>query len=91
MQCILGHYILTLHMVHMTPEQILRKNRFVLDPRSKLLICIECEKIKKECKCEKNVKCPYCQSEFQDKDELSHHIDKIHIGPGLLEVNFRGF
>ena len=53
MQCILGHYILTLHMVHMTPEQILRKNRFVLDPRSKLLICIVCEKRKKECKCEK--------------------------------------
>ena len=55
MQCILGHYILTLYMVHMTPEQILRKNRFVLDPRSKLLICIVCEKRKKECKCEKNV------------------------------------
>ena len=82
MQCILGHYILTLHMVHMTPEQILRKNRFVLDPRSKLLICIECEK---------NVKCPYCQSEFEDKEVLSYHIDKIHIGPGLLEGNFKGY
>ncbi len=91
MHCVLEHYIPISHMIHMTPEQILRKNRFLLDPRSKLLICIECEKGKKECKCEKNVKCPYCGSKFQDKDELSHHIDKIHIGPGLLEVNFRGF
>ena len=29
--------------------------------------------------------CPYCDSKFQDKEEMSAHIDKIHIGPGLLE------
>ncbi len=40
---------------------------------------------------EKNVKCPYCQSEFEDKEVLSSHIDKIHIGPGLLEGNFKGY
>ena len=31
------------------------------------------------------IKCPYCSSEFEDKQTLSSHIDKIHIGPGLLE------
>ncbi|HET6517487.1 MAG TPA: CBS domain-containing protein [Nitrosopumilaceae archaeon] len=31
------------------------------------------------------IKCPYCSSEFDDKQTLSSHIDKIHIGPGLLE------
>ena len=33
--------------------------------------------------------CPYCDSKFKDKDELSTHIDKIHIGPGLLEGDSR--
>ncbi len=31
------------------------------------------------------IKCPYCESEFDDKLTLSKHIDSIHIGPGLLE------
>lgn len=31
------------------------------------------------------IKCPYCSSEFDDKQTLSSHIDQIHIGPGLLE------
>ena len=31
------------------------------------------------------IKCPYCSSEFDDKQMLSSHIDSIHIGPGLLE------
>lgn len=31
------------------------------------------------------IKCPYCESEFEDKQTLSKHIDSIHIGPGLLE------
>ena len=31
------------------------------------------------------IKCPYCSSEFDDKEVLSKHIDSIHIGPGLLE------
>ncbi len=29
--------------------------------------------------------CPYCPSQFQDKQGLSRHIDDIHIGRGLLE------
>jgi len=33
------------------------------------------------------VKCPYCQSQFDDKNSLSAHIDDIHIGRGLLEGN----
>jgi uncharacterized C2H2 Zn-finger protein len=31
------------------------------------------------------VYCPYCQSKFKDKEELSKHIDRIHSGSGLLE------
>ena len=33
------------------------------------------------------VKCPYCSSLFDEKKSLSHHIDDIHIGKGLLEGN----
>ena len=33
------------------------------------------------------IKCPYCSSQFDDKDTLSSHIDGIHIGKGLLEGN----
>ena len=32
-----------------------------------------------------NIICPYCESTFQDKNELSAHIDRIHLGSGLLE------
>ena len=35
--------------------------------------------------------CPYCESKFEDKEMLSSHIDKIHIGPGLLEGDKRKF
>jgi uncharacterized CHY-type Zn-finger protein len=91
MHCIPAHYISISHMSYMTPEQILKKNRFFLEPRAKLLICIECGKGKKECKCEKNVKCPYCNSRFEETDQLSKHIDRIHIGSGLLEGDFRKF
>lgn len=31
------------------------------------------------------VKCPYCNSEFKSKEELSKHIDRMHTGSGLLE------
>ena len=31
------------------------------------------------------VSCPYCESKFKDKNELSKHIDRIHLGSGLLE------
>lgn len=33
------------------------------------------------------IKCPYCSSQFDDKNTLSSHIDNIHIGPGILEGN----
>ena len=33
------------------------------------------------------IKCPYCMSLFENKQEMSSHIDGIHIGKGLLEGN----
>jgi CBS domain-containing protein len=33
--------------------------------------------------------CPYCQSIFENKLEMSKHIDQIHIGSGLLEGDVR--
>jgi CBS domain-containing protein len=33
--------------------------------------------------------CPYCQSRFQTRAEMSKHIDQIHIGKELLEGNLR--
>lgn len=33
--------------------------------------------------------CPYCQSIFKDKAEMSKHIDRIHDGSGLLEGDVR--
>jgi hypothetical protein len=33
--------------------------------------------------------CPYCQSQFKDKSEMSKHIDRIHISGGLLEGDMR--
>lgn len=30
-----------------------------------------------------NLTCPYCQSIFKDKAEMSKHIDRIHVGRGL--------
>jgi hypothetical protein len=35
--------------------------------------------------------CPYCESEFESKDELSKHIDRIHHGSGLLEGDTRKY
>ena len=29
--------------------------------------------------------CPYCESTFENNGELSIHIDRIHLEPGLLE------
>ncbi|HZI70601.1 MAG TPA: CBS domain-containing protein [Nitrososphaeraceae archaeon] len=31
------------------------------------------------------IACPYCGSKFDNKTDLSKHIDRIHIGSGLLE------
>ena len=33
--------------------------------------------------------CPYCGSKFDNKTDLSKHIDRIHIGSGLLEGDTR--
>lgn len=33
--------------------------------------------------------CPYCESKFDNKSDLSKHIDRIHIGAGLLEGDMR--
>jgi CBS domain-containing protein len=33
--------------------------------------------------------CPYCDATMKDKDELSKHIDQVHLGPGLLEGDRR--
>ena len=35
------------------------------------------------------VSCPYCESKFKDKNELSKHIDRIHSDSGLLEGDKR--
>lgn len=37
----------------------------------------------------KGVLCPYCGSTFENKEELSKHIDRMHIGAGLLEGDVR--
>jgi hypothetical protein len=33
--------------------------------------------------------CPYCESKLVGKVELSKHIDRIHLGSGLLEGDLR--
>ncbi|MEM3159572.1 MAG: CBS domain-containing protein [Nitrososphaera sp.] len=33
--------------------------------------------------------CPYCGSKFDDNEDLSKHIDRIHLGSGLLEGDLR--
>jgi len=35
------------------------------------------------------IRCPYCQSTFEEKDQLSKHVDGIHLGSGLLEGDMR--
>jgi signal-transduction protein with cAMP-binding, CBS, and nucleotidyltransferase domain len=35
------------------------------------------------------IMCPYCQSKFENKQELSRHIDRLHVGAGLLEGDMR--
>jgi signal-transduction protein with cAMP-binding, CBS, and nucleotidyltransferase domain len=35
------------------------------------------------------IACPYCGSKFDSKDDLSKHIDRIHLGSGLLEGDLR--
>jgi len=38
-----------------------------------------------------SVTCPYDGSKFRDKNELSKHIDRVHLGSGLLEGDVRKF
>ena len=33
----------------------------------------------------KSFQCPYCDATMKTKEELSKHIDQVHLGPGLLE------
>ncbi|MFM7796615.1 MAG: hypothetical protein ACKO7N_07610 [Candidatus Nitrosotenuis sp.] len=35
--------------------------------------------------------CPYCESKYYSKEDLSKHIDRIHNGSGLLEGDTRRF
>ena len=37
------------------------------------------------------MKCPYCMSFFNKKEDLSRHIDIFHIGYGLLDGDIRKF
>ena len=37
------------------------------------------------------INCPYCQSKFNDKTDLSSHIDRLHLGSGLLEGDLRNW
>ena len=32
-----------------------------------------------------SIVCPYCESKFENKDDLSKHIDKFHLESGLPE------
>lgn len=38
---------------------------------------------------DKERKCPYCDSIFENKNILSKHIDRIHNGSGILEGTSR--
>ncbi|MPZ06489.1 MAG: hypothetical protein GEU26_08735 [Nitrososphaeraceae archaeon] len=39
----------------------------------------------KAIKNEVNIVCPYCESKFENKDDLSKHIHKFHLESGLPE------
>lgn len=39
----------------------------------------------------KGILCPYCGSAFEKKEDLSKHIDRMHVGSGLLEGDIRRF
>ena len=36
-----------------------------------------------------DIVCPYCNSKFSSKEEMSKHIDRLHLGAGLLEGDLR--
>ncbi|MYB30355.1 MAG: hypothetical protein F4Y18_04890 [Cenarchaeum sp. SB0663_bin_5] len=35
--------------------------------------------------------CPYCGSTFKTAELLSKHIDRVHLGSGLLEGDVRKY
>ena len=35
---------------------------------------------------ETTVKCPIDNETFKTAEELSHHVDQVHIGPGVLQA-----
>jgi signal-transduction protein with cAMP-binding, CBS, and nucleotidyltransferase domain len=35
------------------------------------------------------IACPYCLSKFESKEDLSKHMDRLHLGSGLLEGDLR--
>lgn len=37
------------------------------------------------------IRCPYCESKFEGKEELSKHMDRLHLGSGLLEGDLRNW
>ena len=39
----------------------------------------------------RGVLCPYRGSTFENKEDLSKHIDRMHIGAGLRERDLRQF
>ncbi|MEM1532057.1 MAG: C2H2-type zinc finger protein [Nitrososphaerota archaeon] len=55
-------------------------NNFIECPRHAIK-CVTME--------QKKYRCPYCEQSFDTEDELSKHMDKVHIGKGLLEGDRR--
>jgi hypothetical protein len=37
----------------------------------------------------KGIACPYCGAMLKDAEELSKHMDQLHVGEGLLEGDRR--
>ena len=37
------------------------------------------------------ITCPYCESIFENKEDLSKHIDRIHWDSGILEGSSKKF
>ncbi|MFL6502471.1 MAG: CBS domain-containing protein [Nitrososphaera sp.] len=50
---------------------------------------VELAEVKLPAALESKVMCPYCQSSFSNKEELSKHMDRLHLGSGLLEGDLR--
>ncbi len=73
-QCIPAHYISISRKSHMSTEQVTKPHRFLREPRGKLLICIECGKGKKECKCRKKMSNVHIAIQNLKKQVIFLHI-----------------